>query len=135
MADITVTAASVRPVGQCIVRRFTAGGTITPGQAVRISADDTVVVAQGDTIAHAQVIGLAVSNGEGAVSFSANNVVDVVLRGTVAGFLANVTANGTAYIGDVAGIMTVAVGTEPCRVGIGVNATTLLVNPMLLHSA
>jgi hypothetical protein len=135
MADLTVTAASVRPVGQCIVRRFTAGATLTPGQAVYISANDTVSPAQGTTIAKAQVIGLVVSNGEGAVSFSANDVVDVVLRGEVTGFATNVTANGTAYIGDVAGIMTVAVGTDPCRVGIGRNATTLYVNPMLLHSA
>lgn len=133
--DLTVTAANVRPVGHCIIGRFTAGATLTPGQPVYISANDTVALSQGDTVAKAACIGLVISDSTGATSFASGTEVDVVMRGHVTGFTANVSANSAAFVSDVAGVMNTTKGTKVCRVGIGKNASTLYVNPMLLDSA
>jgi hypothetical protein len=135
MADLTITAASVRPVGHCIIGRFTAGETITPGQPVYVSGNNTVSLTDGSALTTAACIGLVVSNSNGAVSFAAGDEVDVVLFGKVTGFATNLAANTAVYVDDDAGVLADAVGTKVCRVGIGVNTTTLLVNPMLIVSA
>ena len=136
MADLTITAASVRPVGHCIIRRFTAGETITPGQPVYVSANNTVSLADGNaSLATAACIGLAISNSNGAVSFSSGEEIDVVLFGVVEGFATNLAAGTAVFVDDDAGVLADAVGTKVCRVGIGLNTTMLLVNPMLIVSA
>ncbi|MFA4972553.1 MAG: hypothetical protein WC683_08050 [bacterium] len=135
MADLTITAASVRPVGHCLIGRFTAGATLTPGQPVYLSGNDTVSLTDGSALTTAACIGLVVSNSNGAVSFSSGEEVDVVMFGLVTGFATNLAANTAVYVDDDAGVLADAVGTKVCRVGIGKNASTLLVNPMLLSSS
>ena len=135
MADFTITAASVRPVGHCIINRYTAGETITPGQPVYISGNDTVSLTDGSALTTAACIGLVISNSNGAVSFASGEEVDVVEFGFVTGFATNLAANTAVYVDDDAGVLADAVGTTVCRVGIGKNTTTLLVNPMLIVSA
>ena len=134
MADLTITAASVRPVGHCIIGRYTAGETITPGQPVYVSGNNTVSLTDGSALATAACIGLVVSDSTGATSFASGTEVDVVMFGLVTGFASNLAANTAVYVDDDAGILADAVGTKVCRVGIGKNTTTLLVNPMLIVS-
>lgn len=135
MADLTITAASVRPIGHCIVKRFTAGETITPGQPVYISGNNTVSLTDGSTLAMAACIGLVISDSSGATSFASGTEVDVVCFGAVNGFATNLAANTAVFVDDDAGVLADGVGTKVCRVGIGLNTTTLLVNPMLLSSS
>lgn len=135
MADLTITAASVRPVGHCLIGRFTAGATLTPGQPVYLSGNDTVSLTDGSALTTAACIGLVVSDSSGAVSFASGTEVDVVMFGLVTGFATNLAANTAVFVDDDAGVLADAVGTKVCRVGIGKNTTTLLVNPMLLSSS
>lgn len=135
MADLTITAASVRPVGHCLVRRFTAGATITPGQPVYVSANNTVSLTDGSALTTAACVGLAVSNSNGATSFASGEEIDVVMFGVVDGFATNLAADTLVYVDDDAGVLADAVGTKVCRVGIGLNTTMMLVNPMLLSSS
>ena len=134
MADLTITAASVRPVGHCIVRRFTAGETITPGQPVYVSGNSTVSLTDGSALTTGACIGLVISDSNGAVSFVSGVEVDVVMFGVVDGFATNLAANTAVYVDDDAGVLSTAAGTKVCRVGIGLNTTMLLVNPMLIVS-
>ena len=132
MADLTVTAASVRPLEGCIIRKYIAGATLTPGQPVYMSGNDTVSPCNAGAVATNKCIGLAVANGSGAVSFSAGSMVDVVLFGPVAGFATNLAADTLVHTGDVAGILADAAGTKDTIVGIGLSATVLLVRPQIV---
>lgn len=135
MADLTITAASVRPVGPCVINHYIAGATLTPGQPVYLSGNRTVSLTDGSALTTAACIGLVISNADGAVSFASGEYVDVVERGKVTGFATNLAANTAVFVDDDAGVLADAVGTKVCRVGIGVDTTTLLVNPMLLSSS
>jgi hypothetical protein len=135
MADLTITAASVRPLAGCILRRFTAGETLTPGQPVYVSGTNIVSLTVGTALGTAACIGLVVSDSSGAVSFVVGKEVDVVLFGPVTGFATNLAAGTVCYVDDDAGIIADAVGTKVTIVGIGENTTTLLVNPRIIGVA
>ena len=135
MADLTVTAASVRPLAGCIMRRFTAGETLTPGQPVYVSGTNTVSLADGSALGTAACIGLVVSDSSGAVSFVIGTEVDVVLFGPVTGFATNLAAGTVTYVDDDAGIIADAVGTKVTVVGIGLTTATMLVNPRIITVA
>lgn len=135
MADLTIAAASVRPLEGCIIRRFTAGEAMTPGQPVYMSGNNTVSLCDASAVATNKCIGLVVSNSSGATSFAAGEKVDVVLFGPVTGFSANLAADTVVYTDDDAGVLADAVGTKGCMVGIGLNTSTLLVRPQIIDFA
>ena len=129
MADITVTAADVRPLPGAKTRRFTAGETITPGQPVYLSASDTVSLADGSSVSTSFAIGIVVGGQDGQTSFAAGEKVDVCYDGPVAGFATNLAYNTLAYVDDDAGIMATTTGTKTTIVGIGLSTAVLLVKP------
>lgn len=86
MADVTVTAADVRPLPGSVVRRFNAGGSLNAGEAVYIAADGDVEQADANASASSRIIGIVVGGPDGKTSFSAGDRVDVVVFGPVAGF-------------------------------------------------
>lgn len=131
MATVTVTALSVRPLQGARTTRLKAGATLTPGQPVYLSGDDTLLLALGNTVGHAACIGLVVSDSTGAVSFSSGTYVDVLTLGPMTGFLANLTAGVRVYVADD-GTLSTTVGTIKSIVGIGLNTTDLLVHPHLI---
>lgn len=135
MADLTVTVANVRPLPGCIIRRFKAAATLTPGQPVYVSANDTVDLADASALPGATCIGLVVAGADGAVSFAAGDWVDVVLFGPVEGFATNLAAGTRVYVDDDAGILADAVGTKVTLVGVGLNTTVLLVTPNVVTVA
>jgi len=135
MADLTITAALVRPLEGCVIRRFTAGEAMTPGQPVYMSGNDTVSLCDASAVATNKCIGLVISNSNGAVSFAAGEKVDVVLYGPVTGFSANLAAGTVVYTDDDAGVLADAAGTKDTMVGIGLNTTTLLVRPQIIDFA
>jgi len=133
MTDLTVTAASVRPLPGCVIRRFTAGGTINVGSPVYLSSNSTIGAADGSTITQVWAIGvLAATNPNAAsqVAAASGDACDVVLFGPVAGYTC--VANTVYYVDDDAGVIADAAGTKDCIIGIGLDTTTLLVRPQLV---
>lgn len=133
MTDLSVTAADVRPLSGCIIRRFTAGGTINVGSPVALSAAKTVVAADASNYATACAIGVLVATAPNAASTTAaasGEEVDVVLFGPVAGFTC--TYATLYYVDDDAGVMADAAGSKDCIVGIGLDTETLLVHPQYI---
>jgi hypothetical protein len=131
MADVTITAADVRPLNGCIIRRFTAGGAIGVGQAVYLSAADTVSAADGSTAATSFAIGVlvAVMNPATAGAAASGEMVDVVLFGPVAGYSTNMAQNALYYVDDDPGIIATVAGAKDTIIGIGLSASVLLVDP------
>jgi len=133
MADLTVTAADVRPLPGCVVRRFTAGGAIDVGAPVVLSAAKTVVEADASTLAGATAIGVMVATAPNAASTTAaasGEECDVALFGPVAGFAC--TYNTIYYVDDDAGVIADAAGTKSFIIGIGLDTETLLVRPQFV---
>lgn len=129
MADVTVVAALVRPLGGCIIRRFTAGEAMTPGQPVYLSAADTVSKTLGAAVATALCIGVVAGGAAGGATIASGEEVDVVMFGPVTGYSTNMVHNASFYVDDDAGVISTAAGTKSSIIGIGLNATTILVNP------
>lgn len=137
MAAITVTAASVRPADgyPLHTRRYNAGGTVTPGQAVYIAADGDVEAADGDAAASAEAIGIALSDGFGSTSFAAGNRIDVVTHGPVGGF-SGMTPGLPVYVSPTAGALdqtaSATTGDFNFIIGYAESATVLFVQPSLV---
>lgn len=133
MAAVTTTAADIRPLNGALLRRYNAGGTITPGQAAYIAADGDVEAADADAEASALAIGIVISNQNGAVSFPAGTRVDVVVLGPVTGF-ASLTPGAPVYASVTAGALDQtppagASGDFRFCIGYAESATTIFVQP------
>jgi hypothetical protein len=133
MANITVTAADVRPLPGAHVEKYDAGGSGNIGDAVYIAADGDVEQGDGDANTLSPYsIGIAVSavSGatEGATSFSAGDTVEVVTFGRVTGF-SGMTPGDVLYQSDTAGKVGDTAGSTTHRVGKARSATILFVNP------
>jgi hypothetical protein len=131
-SDITIVAADVRPLPGCIIRRFTAGGTISVGQPVYLSAADTVSRANGGTVGTSFAIGVlvAVMNPATAGAAASGEMVDVVLKGPVAGYSTNMAQNIMLYVDDNAGVICDTTGTCKTIIGVGLSASVMYVNPI-----
>lgn len=132
MAAITVTAADVRPLNGAVVRRYNAGATVTPGDAVYIASDGDVEEADADAEASTMAIGIVIADGTGAVSFAAGTRVDVVVFGPVTGF-SSMTPGGNVYVSVTAGALDqtapTASGDFVNAIGYAESASTIFVNP------
>ena len=133
MADITVTAADVRPLPGAIIQRFTAGAALSVGDAVYIASDGDVEKADADVAASAQAIGIVVSAPDGATSASAGDAVDVVVYGPVTGF-SGMTPGNLVYASVTAGKVADAApaatsGDYKWIIGRAVSAVTIFVAP------
>jgi|TARA_Y100000310_G_scaffold220455_1_gene221985 hypothetical protein len=133
MADITVTAADVRPLQGAITRRFTAGGTVAIGDLVYVASDGDVEKADADAAASSIIAGVAVGTPDGGSSASAGEEVDVVVFGPVTGF-SSMTAGPYAFASTTAGkaetgAPAAASGDYVGILGIIISATVILVNP------
>lgn len=104
MAAIDVTAALVRPLNGAVIRRYNAGGTVTPGQAVYIASDGDVEAADADAVGSSQARGVVIADGSGSTSFAAGDRVDVVVFGPVTGFT-GATPGAVAYVSPTAGAL------------------------------
>ena len=136
MTDVTVTAASVRPLGNAIVERFTASAAIDVGAPVSISGNGTVAAADGSTVAGGRCIGVMVAvqpNGASTTAAASGEEVDVVTHGRISG--CGCVANTPYYVDDDAGIISDTAGTKSTLVGIGIDTDTLMVRPELVDLA
>ena len=134
MADITLTAASIRPLNGAVVRRGLAGATLTPGQAVYLDGANGWKPADADAVASAQARGVVISDGSGSVSFASGTNVDIVVFGPVTGF-ASMTPGAAVYVSVTAGAMDqtapTAAGDYVFEVGWAESAATLFVDPQV----
>lgn len=132
MADITITAADVRPLPGCIIRRFVAGGTISVGQPVYLSAADTISRADATDVTASFAIGVLVAVMDPATAGQAasGEYCDVVLAGPVAGYSTNMAHNILLYVDDDAGVISTATGTATTIIGIGLSASVMHVHPI-----
>lgn len=128
MADITVTAADVRPLPGAMVERYDAGGTLAAGDSVYMASDGAVEEADGSASPSAYAIGIIVSGPEGKVSFVAGDALDVVVWGRVTGF-SGMTPGDTLYQSDTAGALADAAGTVSHQVGKARSATVAFIQP------
>ena len=133
MADISKTAADIKPLPGAMVERYDAGGTIAIGQTVYMATDGDVEVADASAAGTAYAIGIAVGSNDGATSFAAGDRVDVVVFGRVAGFT-GMTPGDVLYQSDTAGALADAAGTTSHKVGKARSATVFFVNPELTEA-
>lgn len=130
MSVVTVTSADVRPLTGATVRRFTAGGSITLGDAVYIASDGDVEAADGSAIGTTWAVGVAVATPDGGTSVSSGERVDVVVYGPVAGF-SSLTVGALGYVSDTTGGIDTAAGTKTFILGYNESATVFFVRPQL----
>lgn len=132
MADVTITAADVRPLPGCIMRRFVAGGTIPVGAPVYLSAADTVSACDASVAATNFCIGVvvAVMNPATAGQAASGEYVDVVMEGPVAGYSTNMAHNAIFYTDNHAGVIATTAGDKDTIIGIGLSASVLYVHPI-----
>jgi len=131
MADIALTASLIRPLGGAVIRRGTAGGTLTPGQAVYLDGANGWKAADASAVATAKARGIVLSDGAGSVSFASGQTVDICVFGPVTGFAA-MTPGAPVYLSETAGAVATA---EPSTalsaawvMGYAESAVTLFVN-------
>lgn len=134
MAEITVTAADVRPLTGAIIRRGTLkSASITPGDAVYLDGTNGWELADADEVASAQVRGIVISLPDGAVASVAGDKADICVHGPVEGY-ASMTPGGVVYNSVTAGSLdqtAAGSGDFPFVVGWAESATTLFVNPQV----
>lgn len=114
MADITVTAADVRPVfaGQAEIYDFIAAVAIDAGEAVYLTTAGTVGLADANAAGQQQAIGIALK------SVVAGEAVSVLKRGHLYGFtLTSLNPGAFAFLSDTAGALADAAGTLAVPIG------------------
>jgi len=134
MASITVTAANVRALPGAIVRRYTAGEALAPGQPVYLSASKTVTRADGSAVATLlPFVGIVVGDQYGNTTIPSGNEVDVCVYGPITG-ISGAKAGNLVYVSDSVGEITAAAGeaTKDMVVGFVEQATVLFVRPQVV---
>lgn len=134
MASITVTAANVRALPGAIVRRYTAGEALAPGQPVYLSASKTVKRADGSAVATLlPFVGIVVGDQYGNTTIPSGNEVDVCVYGPITG-ISGATPGAHVYVSDSVGEITAAAGeaTKDMVVGFVEQATVLFVRPQVV---
>ena len=124
MAIARTTAANsehVKPLQTAIVRRFTAGATILPGEIVSMQSDGFVDPA--DTTSAAQtVVGVAVKGGV------VTDTIDVVVFGPIV-CITGGTPGATVHASDTAGEPAESAGSNAGILGFVEAATIVFVRP------
>jgi len=133
MADISLTAADVRPLPGAIVERYDAGGALAAGDAVYMADDGDVEEADASAAGTAYTIGIVVSGPDGKTSFVAGERLDVVTWGRVTGF-SGATPGDVLYQSDTAGALADAAGTTEHKVGRARSATVVFVCPAITEA-
>lgn len=133
MADITVTAANVRPLNGAIIRRGEAGGSGNVGDAVYLDGANGWKLADADAEASSQARGIVVAQGsEGVTTFADGDKIDIVVHGPVEGG-ASMTPGGAIFVSTTAGSLDqtapAASGDYPFAIGWAESASVIYVAP------
>lgn len=131
MADITVTAASVRALvaNGAVIRPYTAGAALTVGDVVYIASDGDVEPADANvSLAATRGIGIVVASYDGETSIAAGNPASVCVLGPVGGF-SDMTPGSNVHVSDTAGKLADSAGTAGRIMGYAESATVVFVHP------
>lgn len=124
------TVANIKPLDGAIVRRFTAGAAIEPGELVCMSSDGKIDPAIGTSVAAAQCLGVALPPRNQGTAYADGDVVDVVTYGACK-CLTGATIGAIVYVTDTAGEPGETAGTKAAIAGIAESATVLFVRPQV----
>ena len=125
MALARTTAANselVKPLGGAIIRRYTAGATVLPGEVVSMQSDGFVDPAD-TTSAAQQVTGIAIAGGV------ITETIDVVTHGPIV-CVTGGTPGTTVHASDTAGEPAESAGSNVGILGYVEQATVLFVRPV-----
>lgn len=125
------TTANIKPLEGAIVRRFTAGSAIEPGEVVSMSSDGYIDPADGSAVATTRLLGVALAVKNQAAAYASGDRVDVVIFGPVQ-CVTGGTPGAVCYISDTEGEPAETAGTKSAVVGIVESATVVLVNPYIV---
>lgn len=131
MADISLTAANIRPLTEngAVTGMFTAGGALTIGDVVYLATDGDVEEADANVSnAAGRGIGIVVAGPNSSTSIAAGDPVTVCLFGPVEGF-SGATPGDTVYVSDTAGALADAAGTVSHIMGRVISASRVWVSP------
>lgn len=132
MADVSKTAADIRPLNGAVVRRGLLGEAAVPGDLVYLDGNNGWKLADADALASAQARGMVVSDGNGSTSFAIGATVDIVMEGAVEGF-SGMTPGGNGYVSTTAGAFDqtapASAGDYPFAAGFAESATVFYVRP------
>lgn len=140
MADITFTAASIKPLLQTAIKPVAAAEALGVGDAIYIDSSGKAALADADAAASAQVRGVVVAiRAYGKLAAVANETVDVCFYGPVTGF-SSLTPGALLYASTVAGNIEAAApagssGDYLWIVGFCYDASTIFVAPFTTDTA
>lgn len=132
MSDITITAASCKPLPGAIIRRAVAGTSIVSGAAVYLASTGYVELADADDSTAVRAIGIVAVGPDGKTSYSSGDAVDVVTEGPIAG-ASSLTIGGLLYssttAGSIANAAATASGDYIWVIGRAESAAVIYVHP------
>lgn len=133
MADISVTAGSVQPAENAVIRFYTAGTTITAGQCVYVDAvTGKVLLAQADgTQAEARAIGLAVAGGGDTQKIGVQVAGDITIGGTCASGLVYFVSGTAGGLSPHTDTTTPASSEWSTPLAVGLSTTKLRIIPQV----
>jgi hypothetical protein len=118
---------------------MTAGEDMHPGDAVYVSAANTVLKTDGSAVATTiPFLGIVVAGAAGhPTDIASGEEVDVCVMGPVVGFTTNMPAAGPLYLSNNAGLLvtTAAEADKDCIAGYALNTTTLFVQKQVVEFA
>jgi hypothetical protein len=124
MADLSITAASVKPSAGAVIASGIAGATITAGQLVhRNTTSGKFVLSDADGSGLKQVLGVALNGASDGQPLSVQTGGDITIGATVTAgttYYASPTAGGICPLADVAS------GDDPIIIGIAKSASVLM---------
>ena len=127
IANATVIS-TIKPLEGAVVRRYTAGAAITPGDVVCMSADGFIDPADSDALATNTVVGIALAPRNQGTAYAAGDIVDVVVFGPVV-CVTGGAPGAYAYTSATAGVMAETAGTKSLIIGFVESATVIFVRP------
>lgn len=125
------TTANIKPLEGAIVRRFTAGSAIEPGEVVSMSSDGYIDPADAAAVATNRLLGIALAVKNQGAAYAAGDVVDVVVHGAVQ-CITGGTPGAVCYSSTTAGEPAESAGTKTAVVGIVIASTAIFVNPYIV---
>lgn len=127
MADITVTAADVRPLPGAVIERYDLGAAADVGEVVYMVSDGDVEQTDANAAGTTYGIGVIVALHHGGTTGAAGDTADVAVAGRVTGF-SGMTVGDVLYISDTTGALADAAGTTEHKFARARSATTIFIN-------
>lgn len=128
MADLTRTAANIRPLIGAVVKEGVAGGALEVGDQVYLDSNGQWQVADSDAAGTAEGRALVVATSTGETSAVAGDGIEVCLFGPCSGF-ESLTPGALGYASANAGEISDAAGTVTWVFGYCYDTTVFFVQP------